>query len=301
MLGRALTQSLPIAVIIPTYNRGLAVFSVLEKVRGCDPQPSEILVHIDSDPGDGVLPREIQRHFPDVRVLTSPTRLGCSGGRHRCLLACNMPYAVNLDDDSYPVDTDFFLQVEKLFHKHPQAAIVGAQVWDRTEPPIPRAETSVRVASYMGGAHAVRLAAYRQVRGLLPRPVGYGMEESDLSLQLFAAGWHIYKSGQLRVFHDTELKHHEAPEVTSGAITNVGLYAFLHYPPVWWGWGVLQVANKVIYNVQVGRIRGICSGILNIPADCYRNRRYRKPIPWRTIKSFLDFGKTGIYSGGDSI
>jgi hypothetical protein len=29
-------------------------------------------------------------------------------GRHRCLLACKPPFAVSFDDDSYPVDSDFF-------------------------------------------------------------------------------------------------------------------------------------------------------------------------------------------------
>jgi GT2 family glycosyltransferase len=56
------------------------------------------------------------------------------------------------------------------------------------------------------------------------------MEETDLSIQLFAAGWDIYEAGDLRVFHDTELKHHESPKITAGHIANTGLCAFLNYP-----------------------------------------------------------------------
>jgi hypothetical protein len=119
------------------------------------------------------------------------------------------------------------------------------------------------------------------------------MEELDLSLQLFAAGWQIYESGDLRVFHDTDLKHHQSPEVTSGVITNVGLYAFLHYPISAWGWGVAQVANKVAYCIRKGRVRGILSGIFRIPRECYRNRRYRKPIARLTLNRFLLSGRTG--------
>jgi ABC-type Na+ efflux pump permease subunit len=53
-----------------------------------------------------------------------------------------------------------------------------------------------------------------------------------LSLQLFAAGWQIYEAGDLSVYHDTELKHHQSPEITSGYIANAGLFAFLNYPIV---------------------------------------------------------------------
>ena len=126
------------------------------------------------------------------------------------------------------------------------------------------------------------------------------MEESDLSLQLFEAGWQIYEAGDLRVFHDTDLKHHQSPEVTSGVIANVGLYAFLHYPIRAWGWGVVQVANRVIYCIRKGRVRGICSGIMHIPADCYRNRRYRKPVSWQTLRRFLRFRRIGAANANNT-
>lgn len=277
----------PCAAIIPTYNRGEAVLSVLERIVRCDPSPAEIWVHVDSD--DGVLVRQLERRFPDVHVLTSATQLGPGGGRHRCLLACHTPYAASFDDDSIPVDDDFFSTVESLFSRHPEAAVLGAKIWHRNEQPIPRTNELVAVPSFIGCGHAIRLAAYRSVRGYLPLVRPYGMEESDLSLQLFAKGWRVYESGELRVFHDTNLSHHQAPEVTSSVISNVALYAFLHYPIRGSGWALLQLANKVIYCVRMGRIRGICRGILRIPVDCYRNRRHRKPVAWQMVRKFLHF------------
>ena len=294
MLGRPVDSSAPVAVIIPTYNRGVAILSVLEKIQACNPKPAEIWVHFDL--GDGVLEREVQRRFPDVGILTSATRLGPGGGRHRCLLACTTPYAVSFDDDSYPVDPDFFSQVDRLFSNYPKAAIFGATIWHRHEREKIRTEKMILRPSYIGCGCAIRLAAYRQVRGYLPRPVAYGMEERDVSLQLFAAGWQIYEVGDWRVFHDTNLKHHQTPEITSATITNVGLFAFLHYPFIGWGWGALQVVNKIAYCIRVGRIRGILSGILRIPIDCYHYRRYRKPVDWKTLKAFLRSCRTGVTS-----
>ena len=288
-----MTNVAPVAVVIPTYNRGLAVLAILEKIQKCEPKPAEIWVHVDL--ADDVIESELKRRFPDVGVLTSPIRLGPGGGRHRCLLNCSTPYAVSFDDDSYPVDSDFFAMVDGLFSDFPRAAVLGARIWHRHEPQKVRTGSLVQCPSFLGCGHAVRLAAYRRVRGYIPRPVAYGMEEHDLSLQLFAAGWQIYEAGNLRVFHDTDLRHHQSPEITSGAIANTGLYAFLHYPLIGWGLGVVQVANKVAYCIRTSRVRGIWSGIARMPVECYRHRHYRKPVPWRTLRRFLHFRKTGVH------
>jgi GT2 family glycosyltransferase len=285
-------QSVPVSVVIPTYNRALAVLSTLHRIYACDPKPAEVLVHIDAT--DGVLEAELAKQYPQVRVLTSATRLGPGGGRHRCLLACTMPFAASFDDDSYPVDDDFFSRVEQWFSHHPRAAVMGASIWHRNELSKGRIESLVQTPSFTGCGHAIRLAAYREVRGYLPRPVAYGMEETDVSLQLFAAGWQIYETRDLRVYHDTELKHHQAPEITSGYVANVGLFAFLNYPVIGWGWGFLQLANIVAFSIRMGRISGLFAGILRIPADCYRNRRYRNPIAWKTVRRFLRFRRTGV-------
>src|SRR5262249_10936470 len=148
--------------------------------------------------------------FPNVVVLTSSTRLGPGGGRHRCLLACTTPYAVSFDDDSYPVDSDFFASVQQLFLDHLETAIFGANIWHRHEPEKRRSKDLVHIPSYVACGYAIRLSAYQQVRGHLPRPIAYGMEESDLSLQLFAAGWQICEARELRVFHDSDLAHHQS-------------------------------------------------------------------------------------------
>jgi GT2 family glycosyltransferase len=285
-----MTSAVPVAVLIPTYSRGGAVISVLEKIQVCNPRPVEIWVHVDRS--DGMLESQLHRRFPTVKVLTSSTRLGPGGGRHRCLLACGAPYAASFDDDSYPVDADFFRRVEELFLEHPRAAIFGANIWHRHEPERARVASLSVSPSYIGCGFAIRLAAYHNTRGLLPRPVAYGMEEADLGMQLFAVGWHIYEAGDLRVFHNTDLKHHESPEINAGVITNIGLFAFLHFPIVRWGWGLMQIGNRVVYSMRMGRFRGICSGLLRIPIDCYRHRCYRNALAWPILKKFLELRRT---------
>jgi GT2 family glycosyltransferase len=277
----------PVTIIIPTFNRGTAVISIIERLQLCDPRPEAILVHIDSN--DGRLESELNRRFPDVIVLTSSIRRGPGGGRHRCLLACKTPYAVSLDDDSYPVDPDFFSVVERLFRERPEVALLEANVWHRNEPIKPRTGNWRSIPTYIGCGYAIRVEVYRAMRGHLDRPVPYGMEELDVALQLFVAGWQMMKAEELRVFHDTELKHHRSAEITAGSISNVALYGFLHYPVKAWGLVVAQLGSKVFYCVRTGRFGGVLSGLLQIPGDCYRNRMHRRPIPWETLKKYLEF------------
>src|SRR5206468_1159309 len=125
-----------------------------------------------------------------------------------CLGTCTTPYAVSFDDDSFPVDPDFFASVVRTFDQLPDAAVVGGAIWHPHETEKPRTKAITEVASYVGCGHAIRVEAYRAIRGYLPRPKAYGMEESDVSLQLVAAGWRIYESGDLRIFHDSKLAHH---------------------------------------------------------------------------------------------
>jgi hypothetical protein len=115
------------------------------------------------------------------------------------------------------------------------------------------------------------------------------MEELDLSLQFFVADWQMVRAEELRVFHDTELKHHQTAEITAGSIANVALYGFLHYPARALGLAFIQLGSKVFYCLRVGRFGGILSGLAQIPGDCYRYRMHRKPVRWPTLKRYIEF------------
>jgi GT2 family glycosyltransferase len=119
------------------------------------------------------------------------------------------------------------------------------------------------------------------------------MEESDVSLQLFARGWRVETAKSLRVFHDTELKHHDAPEITIYSIMNIALRVYLNYPIVGWGFGLLQIANKIVDCVKRRRLSGIAFAILHIPSYCFHYRRLREPIEWRVIKRYAELSRNG--------
>jgi hypothetical protein len=261
------------------------VLSTIEKIKQCDPPPEEIIIHVDQS--DGSIERKIAELHPDVTLIGSPSRRGPGAGRDLCLKRCRNEIAVSFDDDSYPEDRDFFETCCRLFAAHPRAAVLAASIWQRHEPKKPRARSIARTANFVGCGYGIRIAAYRSIRGMLCRPVAYGMEEDDTALQLHCAGWEILSCGDLRVFHDSDLKHHELPGNVAGRIQNIALFGFLHYP-AWLAPVVVgQVASLVIDCIHRRRLRGIVWGLVAIPLDLYRNRQHRRPVTSDALAHYL--------------
>lgn len=275
----------PVTVGIPTYSRGDCVFRPIERLLQCTPPPAEIIVHIDAS--DGALAQRLTEAFPTVRILSSPHRVGPGGGRHRCLRAATQPFFASFDDDSWPVDPNFFGRVVKHFEEAPQAGALATIISHRHEVMPPVADRVTRKVNYTGCGHALRLEAYRSISGYIDRPNAYGMEERDICLQLHVRNWDILECEDLRVFHDTDLKHHASPEITASTIENAALFPFLRYPALLWPYGALQYLNLIYFLLKKRRFHGICRGVLRSPLEMWRHRHLRTPFPIRCVLSFL--------------
>jgi GT2 family glycosyltransferase len=251
-----------------------------------------MLVHIDRS--DGSLASLIAAEFPEVHVFESDIRRGPGGGRDVLLRHCSQPFVASFDDDSYPVDHDFFATVVERFADDAQAAVVSANLWNRGEPERERVRNTMRAATFLGGGHAIRVDAYLGIRGYLPRPVAYGMEEKDVALQLYAKGWHVVYAMDLRVYHDSSLTNHQSPETVAGTIANFALFPFIHYPLWAIPRALLQFANGLFYQVKRGRLRGILKGLASIPLDCWSHRGLRAPVDLETLKKFMKLRSDGI-------
>lgn len=280
-----MSATVPITVGIPTYSRGERVFQAIERILACDPVPAEIILHVDAS--DAVLEQRLAQVFPSVKVISSPHRVGPGGGRHRCLLAGRHEVFASFDDDSWPVDDDYFARLIKHVQDSPEAACFATVISQRNERMPPLRETSEIVTDYTGCGYALRASVYRTLSGYVDRPDAYGLEERDLSLQLHTSGHQIRFCNDLRVFHDTELTHHSRPEITTATIQNAALLTWLRYPITLWIYGALQVANVIWFMAGQRRFAGIASGLWGIPASLWGFRHLRRPMPRLGILSYL--------------
>ena len=276
---------LSVTAIITAHKRIERTLKTLEVILHCDPTPAEVIVHVDQNQTDCA--DAIRQSFPDVKVLVSETQLGPGGARNKLLKAAKYDLVASFDDDSFPLDSNYFARAETIYRKLPNASIICAALYHPGEVVAPDDQYGAWCADFTGGACVYDRRAFLATGGYVPLPIAYGMEEVDLALRLHAQGGRILKTTWLRVFHDTNLDRHADPEVTSRSIANLALLAYLRYPPSLWPLGVVQCANRILWLVRHKRWRGIGLGISMIPRHLRVHQKYKMRIGHKYIRSYL--------------
>lgn len=274
-----------IAAIVTAYERVEQTLATLRIIQDCNPAPDEILVHVDAN--RIACENEIRKAFPEIRILRSEDQIGPGGGRNKLVNTAQCEFVASFDDDSYPIDADYFARARQIFMKFPDASLISAALYHAGESIGLDVRSAQWSADFCGGASIIRRQAFLDAGGFVPLPVAYGMEEVDLAIRLHAQGRRILSTPWLRVFHNTDLKRHGDPSVTAGSIANLALLAYLRYPVSLWGIGVGQCANRLLWLLRHGRRRGILKGVTMIPAHLRANRRYRLPVSNDAVRSYL--------------
>jgi GT2 family glycosyltransferase len=285
-----MSDSCPVSVAIPTYKRPKDLLLALEQIQKCDPPPDEIIVHIDNSDHQTATTL-MQQGYDSVVILKSDNQVGPGGGRNRAIAHAKHEVVASFDDDSYPIDRDYFARVLALFNQFPKAAVLGAAIYHLDEPVRPDYQTAAWEHSFTGCGCAYRKSAFLNTRGYVELPIAYGMEEVDLSLRLFHQGWSVLTSSWLRVFHNTRLEHHSSPKVTAASIANQALLAYLRYPPLYWGVGTGQVLKRIFWLLNHNRRAGVLRGIVDIPGLLVRHKHLRETVSSQTLQHYLHLRK----------
>jgi len=277
--------SAPVAALVTAYQRTDVTLRTLRTILNCVPPPAEVLVHVDG--GAEAVATAIRTAFPQIHVVTAEGHVGPGGGRNTLVSQSKQPLVAAFDDDSFPMDADFFARVDALFGEFSDAWVIAACVYHVNETIEPARPIAEWAADFSGGGCAYRRDRYLEVGGYVPLPNAYNMEEVDFALRLHAKGGKVLGTQWLRVFHDTDRARHAEPAVTAASIANLALLAFLRYPIHLWTIGVVQCANRIQWLIRNGRRRGILTGLLDIPSRLWSNRHRRQPLPSAAVMSYF--------------
>jgi GT2 family glycosyltransferase len=270
-----------VTVAIPTYQRIEKLLITLEKILECNPQPNEIIIHVDY--GDLSTAKVIKKKYPEITIITSESQMGPGGGRNKIIKIANNNLIASFDDDSYPLDRDYFSRLVTLFEQLPQAAVIGAAVFHLGESIQPEEYTS----NFIGCGCGYRRDFFQQTSGYVALPLAYGMEEIDLALRLTDLDRQIIYSPWLRVLHNTHLEHHRQPQITAATIANQILLTYLRYPLTWWWLGLFQGLNRIIWSIKAHRFAGIFAGIISIPQLIVKHQGDRRAVTSKSLKKYL--------------
>jgi GT2 family glycosyltransferase len=272
----------PVTAVVVAFERVEQTLVTLRRIEACRPAPDEILVHVDA--GRQGCAEAVRRAFPHLRVLVSQSQIGPGGGRNRLVAEARNDLIASFDDDSYPLDADYFARAFALMQARPDAAVVAASIVQRGEAATADTLEVSTTPTFVACGAIFRRSEFLAAGGFVPMAVAYGMEEEDLAIRLLDRNRTILVSPWLRVLHDTDLGHHASARIVSGMIANLALLVFLRYPRRYWPYGALRVASLVAWMLRHGRWAGVAGGLLSIPSHLARHRRLRKPVSARALQ-----------------
>lgn len=284
---------IPIAAILPTRDRVDSLAKTLRRLVQCNPAPAEILVHVGED--DAASRELLREQFPQLRVVVGENNTGPGGARNALLKACSHPWAASFDDDSHPIDLDFFAKAQTAIQSQPEAAVIACAIFERDAPPAPMEPPPASFhpcLEFANGGCLWSKAAFLQTRGHVPLRDAWCMEEQDVGLQLFVLGLRVSFAPHLRVYHDSFREHHNQGRVAAASLANTALLAFLRYPPVLWTAGLLQVLRRILWMNRNGRGGAILPGLKAIPSHCLEHRKERTPLPLAKVWLYLRLKRT---------
>jgi GT2 family glycosyltransferase len=277
-----------IAVVVLTQaNRPAELARAIASVRAQQQVDLQLVLVV-----NGAHPPQLE---PSDRLIVLPENVGIPGGRNVGATAADARLVMFLDDDAELLDPGLLAAVVDRFEADPRLGAMAIRLIDengRTQRRhIPRvgagsAERSGPVTYFVGAACVVRAATFHGVEGFDAR-FFYAMEESDLSWRLLDAGWSIWYSADLKVFHPRT-----APSRHQG-------YARLTARNrLWLAWRLLPAPMFAGYvltwtSIAVARgepLREMLAGY----REAWSARPLRNPIRWRTVVRMTLLGRPPI-------
>ncbi len=271
--------TVPISVAIPAFGNEHALAGTLQRIYACRPLPQEILLHYDGGWEPAIDP-SVGAPIP-VRIFRSAHRLGPGGGRQVLFHESSCEYIASFDDDSWPLDADYFAKVIALMSAFPDAGVISPIVYLSEKPVLPPLLEASAARSYDGSASIHRKSIHVKLPGYVPVPSAYGVEETDISLQIHAAGYEIIHTPWLRAWHarpQSENAHTILPW-----IKNEVLLSYLRYPLIAQPWGWVRALRHVLRHRKETSLHSMLRSLAESIPHCAHYSRYKKTCSFGEI------------------
>ena len=191
-----------VSAMIVTRDRCERLIQTLQQLTDQNPPPNEILVCADGC-SDQTASR-VATEFPNVRLFVNDCPLGSVGSRDQLVRAASGDWILSVDDDSHPMQADFFQSALHLIGSHPEAAVFTfPELRDEGQysQPNKTPESIGRyVAAYANCAALMNRTFYLTQPGF-PSFFHHMYEEPDFALQCYAGGKAVWFEPSLPFRH----------------------------------------------------------------------------------------------------
>jgi len=284
--------------MIATRNRCEELRRTLRKLSELDPMADEVLVCADGCT-DGTA-EMVRREFANCVLFENQKRCGSVFSRDRMLRTASGDIVLSLDDDSYPIDSDFLSRLATVFGAHPEAAVIAfAELRGEKEVlagPTADLSKGQYVSAYPNCAAAMRRSLYG-APSKFPRFFYHMYEEPDYALQCYAAGYGVWFEPTLRVRHHlTNAQRQSMSQHHLNArneLWSVGLRCPWPWLP---GMAFYRIFRQLIFAATQG-----LGWLLREPqwwtlaiAGCRKIIEQRRPVPWRIYRGWLRLNREQV-------
>lgn len=294
----------PVSIVITTRNRPVELQRAVRSCLAQDYRPLELIVYDDASEMD--MAKVLGAEYPEVRVVRLDQPAGYIVLRNRGFREAAGKYVFSLDDDAYYTDAATVRAVVNLLES--DAHIAGAAIpylesADRIALSSLRAPRTAapgdKVRSFIGCAHALRRQAVLEAGGYREFFIHQG-EERDLSIRLYAAGYHIVMAGSAPIVHDVSaVRDHRLRRF---GVRNTMLFDFLNLPL---RYGVpLMIYHGMKMTVYRARLRDLPGRVLvAVKAFCETLTfwRQRSPVPADLVRPYFRMPTHGPRLPADGI
>jgi GT2 family glycosyltransferase len=285
--------------MITTRNRREELRRTLMVLRTLEPRPEETLVCADGCADDTV--EMLRAGFPECAVITNETPRGSVFSRDRLLRLAKGEIVISLDDDSYPVQSDFLVQTQRLFVKNTDAAVISfpeLREGDAPSHPSKKVSSPPRlVSAYANCAAAMRRDVYMRSAGF-PSFFGHMYEEPDYALQCYSLGFVVRFEPSLPIRHHVSQVEREPIGRHHLNARNELWSVLMRCPfPQLFAVALFRVWRQFRYACSEGlewAVREPCwwwRALLGV-AKCWR---MRQPVPWSTYYSWMKLARLLSY------
>jgi GT2 family glycosyltransferase len=286
------------AVVLTMGNRPAELNRAIGSVLGQEHIDVEVVLV-----GNGADPLPAGSHYHDderVRIVRLPKNVGIPAGRNSGVAAASGDVVLFLDDDGWYRSTRLGTYLRDRFAADPKLGVISFRVRDpdggtgeRRHVPRLRAgdpERSSKVTTFLGGACAIRRAAFEAAGGL-PERFFYAHEETDLAWKVLDAGYRIEYDASAVMFHPAVLPTRHELFYRYNARNRVWLARRnLPWPLVFVYLGVWMV----ITIVRERRPTALKAWFTGFAEGWRKPAGARRPIHWSTVWDMTRIGRPPI-------
>lgn len=291
-----------VAICIATKNRRDDLERTLGVIEKLDPAPAELLVTADGCT-DGTV-ELVRSRAPSARLTIHAEPRGSTASRDAMFRAATSDVMLILDDDSYPLETNFLGRLAAIFAKNPRLAV--ATFPQRTDEfPESHAVTdfgpSVFIGTYVNCAAAIRRSVFIELGGY-PAQFRIAYDEPDFALRCVCAGWQVRYETSLTIRHHYSGVQRNEMRMHHTHARNELWSVLMRCPaPQLFAVAAFRLARQFGYACSRGAGWALREPQwwLDAIAGVSRCLAERRPVPWRRYRDWMQLVRRPIHDEGE--